>query len=86
MSEEKRFPHSHIEEFDLRDSTEKQRQSRYRIGGMEVSRYEKLDKQELYIRTHTEVVKLKQLENNLDQFLRNVFYQNLEKELFSQRR
>ncbi|MCB1985999.1 MAG: DUF308 domain-containing protein [Nitrosomonas sp.] len=86
MSEEKRFPHSHIEEFDLRDSTEKQRQSRYRIGGMEVSRYEKSDKQELYIRTNTEVVKLKQLKIDMGQFLRNVFYQNLEKELFSQRR
>lgn len=85
MSEEKRFPHSNIEEFDLRDSTERQRRSRYRIGGMEVSRYEKLDKQELYIRTHTEVVKLKQLENNLDQFLRNVFYQNLENGFSSQK-
>ncbi|MCP5246045.1 MAG: hypothetical protein H6937_08880, partial [Burkholderiales bacterium] len=67
LTDGKHFSYPQIEEFDLRDSTERQHRSRYRIGGMEISRYEKSDKQELYIRTNTEVVKLRQLENDIGQ-------------------
>lgn len=79
MTEKKHFPYTQIEEFDLRDSTQRLHRSLYRVGGIEISQSKKTDKQEFYIRTNTEVVKLRQLENDIALFLRNVFYQNLEK-------
>ena len=79
LTEEKCFPFSQIEEFDLRESTERQQRSRYRVGGMEISRYNQSDKQEIFIRTNSEVIKLRELRADISHFLRNVFYQNLEK-------
>ena len=78
LKEEKRYPFSQIEEFDLRESTERQTRSRYRIAGAEISKFKKSDKQELFIRTNTEVIKVRELKADISRFLKNVFYQNLE--------
>jgi hypothetical protein len=79
LKEEKRCLFSQIEEFDIRESTERQRRNRYRIAGAEISNFKKSDKQELFIRTHTEVIKVRALKADISRFLKNVFYQNLEK-------
>ena len=79
LKEEKRYLFSQIEEFDLRENTERQRRNRYRIAGTEISKFKKSNKQELFIRTHTEVIKVRELKADISRFLKNVFYQNLEK-------
>ncbi len=84
LKKEKRCPFSQIEEFDLRESTERQRRSRYRIAGAEISKFKKSDKQELFIRTNTEVIKVRDLKADISHFLKNVFYQNLEQNRPSQ--
>lgn len=79
LEEEQHFLFTQIEEFDLLESTERQRRSRFRVGDMEVSQYKKSDKQEIFIRTNTEVITLRELQADISHFLRNVFYQNLVK-------
>ena len=76
---EKCFPLSQIEEFDFRESVEKQRRSQISEGGVEISEYRKSDKREIFIRTNTEVIKLRTLQAEISHFLKNVFYQNLTK-------
>jgi|GEM_PF-5757281 len=76
-----RFPLLAIEDFGLRENTSSRNQSQVKIGNVSVRKTKRSKKPELFVRTDDEILKIKSLTPEQSLFLKNAFYQMIDKKL-----